>query len=75
MDGERKIYRPRQERMLAGVCVAFARYFGVDPTLVRIAWVFFTCVAGGGLILYLICWILIPNEPLPAGSPPPAISA
>jgi len=75
MDAERKIYRPRQERMLGGVCAAFAKYFGIDPTLVRVAWTFFTCLGGCGLILYLICWILIPNEPLPAASLPPATNA
>jgi phage shock protein C len=51
--------------MIAGICGGFAEYMGWDPTLVRIAYVLlsFFSVAFPGIIVYIICWIVIPEEP------------
>jgi phage shock protein PspC (stress-responsive transcriptional regulator) len=47
------------------VCAGLARYFGVDVTLLRILVVVLTIwPVGLGLIFYVICWIVMPNEPL-----------
>ena len=54
--------RPFDDRMLAGVAAGLARYFGVDPTIVRIAFVVLTLVGGGGIPLYLAGLLLIPEE-------------
>jgi phage shock protein PspC (stress-responsive transcriptional regulator) len=54
--------RPYQDRMLAGVAAGVARYFGVDVTLVRIAFVVLTIVGGAGIPLYLAGLLLIPEE-------------
>jgi phage shock protein PspC (stress-responsive transcriptional regulator) len=62
MEGERRLLRPRDGKMIAGVCAAFGRYFGLDVTLIRVAWVLAVCLAGTGILAYLICWILIPKE-------------
>ena len=62
MDGEKRLLRPRDGAMIGGVCAAIARYFGVDVTLVRVAWVLAVCLAGTGVLAYLICWVLIPRE-------------
>ena len=45
MNGKR-LYRSETNQMLCGVCAGIAEYFGIDPTLVRLAWVLF-CVLGG----------------------------
>jgi phage shock protein PspC (stress-responsive transcriptional regulator) len=58
----RPLYRPVQDRMLAGVASGLARYFGLDVLLVRIALVVLVFVGGIGLPLYLACWLLIPEE-------------
>jgi phage shock protein PspC (stress-responsive transcriptional regulator) len=58
----RPLYRPAQDRMLAGVASGLARYFGADVLLVRIALVVLVFVGGIGLPLYLACWLLIPEE-------------
>jgi phage shock protein PspC (stress-responsive transcriptional regulator) len=58
----RPLYRPAQDRMLAGVASGLARYLGVDVLLVRIALVVLVFVGGIGLPLYLACWLLIPEE-------------
>src|SRR5215469_15876143 len=58
----RRLCRPEQDRMLAGVASGFARYLGVDVLFVRIALVVL-CFAGGiGVPLYLASWLLVPAE-------------
>jgi phage shock protein C len=62
MEGDRKLVRPREGRMIAGVAAGIARYFGIDATLVRVLWVLAVCLFGTGLLAYLICWIVIPES-------------
>src|ERR1700746_441029 len=54
--------RPFQGRMLAGVAEGLSRYFGVDTTIVRIAFVVLTVVGGAGIPLYLAGLLLIPDD-------------
>lgn len=63
MTSEKKMLRPQDGIMLGGVCAAFARYFGVDVTVVRVVLAILT-VAGIGspILIYLICWLVIPQE-------------
>jgi phage shock protein C len=62
----KRLYRSRDERWLAGVCGGLGSYFDLDPTLIRALFVLFGLVVGGGLLLYIILWIIIPLEPDPA---------
>lgn len=48
--------------MVSGVCGGIAEYFDLDPSLVRIGWVVFTCFAGSGLIAYIIAAIILPRK-------------
>jgi phage shock protein C len=59
----RRLYRSRDERMLGGVAGGLAEYFDVDPTLVRLAFVFASLYIGFGLLPYIILWIVVPKEP------------
>jgi phage shock protein PspC (stress-responsive transcriptional regulator) len=54
--------RSYSDRMLAGVAAGLARYFDVDVTIVRIAFVVLTVVGGAGIPLYLAGLLLIPEE-------------
>jgi phage shock protein PspC (stress-responsive transcriptional regulator) len=54
--------RPFQDRMVAGVASGLARYFGVDVTIVRIAFAVLTVIGGAGIPLYLAGLLLIPDE-------------
>jgi phage shock protein PspC (stress-responsive transcriptional regulator) len=54
--------RRRDDRMLAGVASGIAAYLGVDALLVRIAFAALAIVGGVGIPLYLVCWLLIPDE-------------
>jgi phage shock protein C len=61
----RVLRRPRDEKQIAGVCAGVARYLGVDVTLVRVAAVVLALWPPGvGLIAYLVCWIVMPKDPL-----------
>lgn len=62
----RKLYRSRTNRMIAGVAGGLGEYFGIDPTLVRLAFVLAALAGGPGLIAYIIMMIVIPEEPLTA---------
>ena len=62
----RRLLRPRDDRIVAGVCSAIGRYFGVDPVLIRVAFAIFAVVTWGvALIAYPVMWFLIPEEPTP----------
>ncbi len=61
--GIKKLYKSRTERMIDGVCGGVAKYFNLDPTLVRIAWVLLTFLGGSGIILYIVAMIVMPKEP------------
>ncbi len=70
-----RLSRPREDRKIAGVCSGIARYLAVDPVLVRILMVVLTVWPPGvGLLVYIVCWIVMPNDPylLPAPQAPAA---
>lgn len=54
--------RPRQGRVIAGVCVGVARRFGWSPTLVRVLVVCSLALPGPQILAYLAGWLLIPSE-------------
>ena len=49
--------------MLAGVCGGIAEYFGLDPTLIRLAWALFCILGGSGVLAYIIAAVIIPEPP------------
>ena len=68
MSGEtKKLVRSRTERWFAGICGGLGNYFGIDPTLVRVLFVIFGLTFGSGFLIYLILWLIIPNEPETTG--------
>jgi len=58
----RQLRRPVDDRMIAGVASGVARYLNVDVNLVRIAFVVLAFVGGAALPLYLVGWLLIPED-------------
>jgi phage shock protein PspC (stress-responsive transcriptional regulator) len=62
-DKVKKLRRSKDDRMVAGVCGGAAKLLGVDATLLRIGLVALTLFGfGAGVILYAVCWILMPEE-------------
>jgi phage shock protein C len=60
---KKRLYRSRDERMIWGVCGGIAKYFDVDPTLIRIIAVLTLFFALTGILVYIILAIIIPIEP------------
>jgi len=62
----KRLVRSGTDRYLAGVCGGLAEYLHVDSTIVRIAAAVLAVYPGaivGGLLVYVVAWIIIPNEP------------
>ncbi len=59
----RRLYRSRKNQVIGGVAAGVAEYFDIDPTIVRIAWALLGMAWGTGVLVYLICWLVIPLNP------------
>jgi len=68
MQVNRRLYRCRENRVLAGVASGVAEFFGLDPTLVRVLWFLSIFVGGVSLLLYIGLAIIVPLEPVAAGT-------
>ena len=64
MHASRVLRRSRRHRMIAGVVGGLAEFLGIDPTLARIIYVIgsLVSVAFPGMLVYIICWLVIPEE-------------
>jgi phage shock protein PspC (stress-responsive transcriptional regulator) len=60
--GGKRLLRIRQGRIVAGVCAGLGAYFGVDVNLVRLAFGVLTVFYGLGILLYLVAWLILPEE-------------
>ena len=60
---EKRLYKINQGKMVDGVCGGIAQYFGLDPTLVRLAWILFSAMGGSGILAYIVAAVIIPREP------------
>ena len=58
---ERSLVRPRNGKVIAGVCAGLADRFGISRTLVRIGFVFFG-LFGVGELVYIVLWIIMPKS-------------
>jgi len=63
---EKRLYRSRTKRMLAGVCGGIAEYFNIDETIVRLGVALVTAVTGvfPGLLFYFIAAVIMPESPV-----------
>lgn len=59
---EKRLTRMEEGRMIAGVCAGLGRYLGIDATIVRVIFVLLALFAMGGVLLYLILWLIMPME-------------
>ncbi|MDY3281303.1 PspC domain-containing protein [Dysosmobacter sp.] len=59
----KRLYKSNKDKMLDGVCGGLAEYFGVDPTLIRLAWVLLCAMGGSGILAYIVAAIVIPRDP------------
>ncbi len=57
---EKKLYRSKKDRKISGVCGGLAEYLNIDPTIIRLIWIFF-CFFGAGILAYIIAALVIPE--------------
>ena len=69
----RRLYRSVSDRKIGGVAAGTAAYFDIDPSISRVLWLLLAIVTGGAfLIVYLVMWAVVPEEPW---SPPAGLAA
>jgi phage shock protein C len=70
---EKRLYRSRTDRMIWGVCGGLAKYFDIDPVIVRIVAVLLIFADGLGILAYIIMAIVVPLEGSKATTPREAV--
>ena len=55
--------RSRNDKMFAGVCGGIANYFSIAPAIVRLLFVLAVFLGGASPLIYLVLWIVMPEEP------------
>ncbi len=69
---DKRLYRSRRDKIIGGVAGGIGQYFDIDPLIVRILFVVGALVGGWGVVAYIVCWIVIPQEPASAAESAPA---
>lgn len=59
----KRLYKDSLDKKISGVCSGIAKFFDLDPTLIRLAWVLFCALGGSGVLAYIVCALVIPDEP------------
>jgi phage shock protein C len=60
---KKRLYKDHSNQKISGVCSGIAKYFDLDPTIVRLALVLFCALGGSGIVAYIVCAIVMPDEP------------
>lgn len=58
----KRLVRIQKNKRIAGVCTGFGAYFSVDPVMIRVVAIALALLGGGGILLYLLAWIVMPLE-------------
>ncbi len=60
---KKRLYKSNADKKIDGVCGGIAEYFDIDSTLVRLAWIIFSCLGGSGVLAYIVAAIVMPHKP------------
>jgi len=58
----KRLTKSPNNRVISGVCGGLGEYLGLDPTVVRIAWVLFVFFGGSGIVVYILCALFMPES-------------
>ena len=58
----KQLYKSSDNKKIAGVCGGIGEYFGIDPTIVRLGFVALSFMFGGGLVVYILASIIMPDR-------------
>ena len=59
---QKRLYKIEEGKKLCGVCGGIAEYFNIDPTVVRMLWIFLVLCAGTGILAYFVAAIIMPYK-------------
>jgi phage shock protein PspC (stress-responsive transcriptional regulator) len=59
---DKRLYRSTESRVVAGVAGGMAEYFEIDPVIIRVLFVALALFGGGGLLIYVVLWIVLPEQ-------------
>lgn len=59
-----RLYRSRDNRMIGGVAYGLGEFLGIDPTIIRLIFVFSIFLGGTGALVYFVMMLVVPEEPL-----------
>lgn len=67
----KRLERNKEDKILGGVCSGLADYFGTDPMLLRAVFLLIVFIGGGGIFVYVLLWVVIPeqNGTIPESNP------
>ena len=60
---DKKLYRSRTDRKIAGICGGIGEYANIDPTIIRVLFAIFAIWGGSGLLIYLVLLFIVPESP------------
>ncbi len=60
---KKRLYKDHADKKICGVCGGLAKYLNIDATIIRLIWALLILCAGTGLLAYIVCAIVIPDEP------------
>lgn len=60
---QKKLYRSITDKKIAGVCGGISKYLNMDPTVIRVLWAILSLFAFIGVVAYIVCALIIPEEP------------
>lgn len=67
---EKKLFRSRKDKWVGGVCGGIGKFFGMDPTIWRLIFIFGVIFGMGSfLLIYIIMWITVPREKIEESNP------
>ena len=59
---QKRLYKIEEGKKICGVCGGIAEYFNIDPTVVRLLWIFLVLCAGTGILAYFVAAIIMPYK-------------
>ena len=59
----KRLFKSQTDKKLCGVCSGLAEYFNLDVSLIRVGWVVLSCMAGAGVLAYIVCALIVPEKP------------
>ncbi len=63
----KRLFRSRTDSVIAGICGGLGRYFDTDPILFRVLFIAAVLFGGSGILVYIVLWIAVPEEPVAPG--------